>query len=248
MRRPLGDLGISQTPGGAAPADTHVAIVVPMSWAFNPKQFTVSMEHLDREGLRCSSVYVEADTIYKMRNEGVQRARALEATHILYADADMAFKPISLKQLLAHELPIVGGLCRARRPPFDATLWMEAGENKYYRIPPQGNGLLKVHATGGAFLLVQMSVFDELDRQFPGVPHFINRETFVVMRPSEDGEPEILGESEYMSEDIWFCRQAGKAGFELRVDQDLKIGHVVTAIIMDDDEHHPTIMVEKGVD
>src|SRR5574341_488017 len=34
-----------------------------------------------------------------------------DATHLLWIDDDMVFEPDALDRLLAHDLPIVGGLC-----------------------------------------------------------------------------------------------------------------------------------------
>lgn len=213
-----------------------VCTVVPLSWDFVPKQFHVSLVNLQRG--RGPVVYINADTIYKMRNKGVARAREHGARHLLFLDADMDFPADTLVRLMAHGKPIVGGLCRGRREPFAATIWDEAPDGKIYRMPPMDHGLRSVAFTGGACLLIDMEVFAALDRVFPGEPHFMNRECYA----SDYSEANMMGE------DFWFCMRARQAGYEVFVDQDLKVGHVTSAIITDDAEHRPTALFEKGSD
>jgi hypothetical protein len=224
----------------AASPRTDIAIVVPMSWDYEHKKFSVSLESLIRpEGLQVDIIRLNADTIYKMRHEGVKRARAMGAREVLFLDADMAFPKDTLVRLRSHGMDIVGGLCRQRRgPAFAACQWESALGGTWRFLEPHGDYPLRVAATGGACLLVQMSVFDEFERRWPGEWYFINRECL-------PDSPPVAGDC--MSEDVWFCRRAKEAGFDIWVDQGLRIGHITTAVIYDAEDHTPTVLLEQGV-
>jgi hypothetical protein len=212
-----------------------------MSWDYGHKKFSASLEGLAKpDGLQVDTIRVCADTIYKMRHEGVVRARQMGAREVLFLDADMAFPKDTLLRLRSHGLAIVGGLCRQRRgPTFAACQWTENEDRTAWRLlPPEGDRPLRVAATGGACLLIQMAVFDELERRWPGEWYFINRECL-------PGQEPVAGDC--MSEDIWFCRRAAEAGYEIWVDQGLKVGHITTAVIYDDENHNPTVLLEQGV-
>ena len=231
---------VTQPPPPPARAQTDIAIVVPMSWDYEHKKFSCSLEALVRpEGLQVDVIRLHADTIYKMRHEGVKRARAMGAREVLFLDADMAFPADTLLRLRSHGLDIVGGLCRRRRgPDFAACQWTTADDGAWRLLAPSGEHPVPVTATGGACLLVQMAVFDAMERRWPGEWYFINRECLPDTPPRAD---------ECMSEDIWFCRRAAEAGYQVYVDQGLRIGHITTAVIYDDDDHTPTVLLEQGV-
>ncbi len=205
------------------------AICVPMSWEHVPKRFVASLTGL-RKGEHLLS-YVNGDSIETMRNAGVQEARRHGCKQILFIDGDMTFPEHALEQLQAHDVPIVGGLCRQRRAPFAACMWNRTGTS-WGKPDVQECGLQAVDATGGAFLLVQMEVFRT-------VPEPWFRATRWDLR---------LPTHERLSEDIYFCDQARKAGLPVYVDVDLSIGHLVMAEIIDGEGHEPQVRLENASD
>uniref|UniRef100_A0A6M3J1N2 Glycosyltransferase n=1 Tax=viral metagenome TaxID=1070528 RepID=A0A6M3J1N2_9ZZZZ len=235
-----------QSGGGGTP---RVAVVTPMSWSHTPKVTHMALETLRMKHPTIATFYPESDTIGAMRNLGVRKVRKVGGfTHILFCDADMTWGHAGntmaedpLGQLLAHKVDVVGGLCRSRHSPFACTLW-EHRDDHYERVPPVGFGLVRYAATGGAFLLVRMEVFDELDKEFIGWPYFINRQELIV---NGEPPPELRRQ---LSEDLYFCEQVGKLGIPIYVDLDCRIGHVVTAIVSDDAKHNVAISFPKGED
>ncbi len=45
-------------------------------------------------------------------------------------------------------------------------------------------------------------------------------------RPGFWLEADVPGESEHMSEDVWFCRKARSLGYEVWVDPTIVVGHI----------------------
>lgn len=195
------------------PTQGQVTLAVPLNWDWISRDFFLSVC-----GLRGAEHIVcpDAHELYQMRNMAVEEAKKAGSQWLLFADADMAFPPTALQRLLSHRLPIVGGLCRQRRPPFEATLYKteETPEKLSYYAPFNpipGGGLVEVAGTGCGFLLIEMRVFDKLD-----APYFLPQ--------SSTGG---------LGEDLWFCEHARNAGFKIFVDQDVVIGHLVSAQVYD---------------
>lgn len=152
---------------------------------------------------------------------------------MLFVDSDMEFDPDVLVQMFAviedhPEVKILGGLCFAgghgeRMYP---TLYVLTSNDpikmdRLMKYPE--DGLVKVSATGAAFLLVHRQVYEEMWHKF----HLY-----------DDGTPnphpwykDSQAEGEEIGEDIWFCLQAGMLGYDVWVHTGIKIGHVKTFVL-----------------
>jgi GT2 family glycosyltransferase len=196
--------------------DPVVALCMPIGPEGIAREFFDSYRILDRARIKWHHITVSGERVDVARN--LITAEALshpEITHLLWIDADMVFRPDSLRRLLRHDLDIVGGLCFDRRHPYKPVIarlydpgwgfdpntlgWL-------YDYPP--DDLFEVDATGGAFLLVKREVFEKIG--------------------SEDWWTPIAG---WQAEDLSFCKRARDAGFRLFVDTGCKIGHVGRTIV-----------------
>lgn len=130
-----------------------------------------------------------------------------DVTHVLWLDADMMPPSDAVRRLLAHDLPIVGGLCHGRRAPtFAPILLYREGEEYEYRYDfPRG--LVEVDATGAAFLLVKREVFEKIDDAYP--------------TPGE-GPFSNLG----WGEDVAMCFRAKECGYKVFVDTTVEVKHL----------------------
>ena len=212
----------NSAPPAQKAAKPNVQIIVPMGWDYSPKLFNRSLDALHLwEG--CKKTNIEGGgTIYKMRNAGIRCAKQQGCDAVLFIDADMTFEPDALERIVSHDKPIVGGFCRKRRKPFGSVLYRYVEELDQFTLieAPEGDGLIEVDATGGAFLYVKMEVFDELERQ--GKPWFINKEIY---------EEDCIRDEDFMGEDLYFFRQILETDYPVYVDLGLKVGHLAHAII-----------------
>lgn len=137
-------------------------------------------------------------------------------THLLFIDDDMIFEPDAFERLLAHDLPIVGGLCHNRRPPYMPILMREydGGYAFVYDYDREidARGLIEVDATGAAFLLVQKEVFERIATE-------LKEDPFAIRGPGED---------------ISFCLRAKELGYKIFVDTTVEIGHVGEVVVGSD--------------
>jgi hypothetical protein len=153
---------------------------------------------------------------------------------LLMVDSDMVWRPEALDLLFesadAVERPIVGGLCFAGQSP--ATMYPTI-----YRFDRDDEGritldkeadyprdqLVKVGATGGAFLLVHRTVFLRMSQPHPKgfgtMPDgaLNSYPWFVEGHVDKHGRP--------FGEDIAFCMRANALGIPVHVDTRAKVSH-----------------------
>lgn len=145
---------------------------------------------------------------------------------LLFIDADMAFDTDAISQLLADahpELrPIVGGLCFAGRRgnPIVPTLWRLDEEGDYQRILEYPEGVIKLDATGAAFLLVHQLALRKIGTVFAKLPNGIPSAYPWMVEGVTTKTGEALGE------DVAFCARANVCGIPIHVDTRVKCGHI----------------------
>lgn len=134
-------------------------------------------------------------------------AKQQGATHILWLDSDMRFPKETLHMLLRHEKAIVGCNYVARRLPHSMTARLDGAP---LVSPKDATDLVEVEHLGFGVLLTEIGVFDG------DGPHFA-----FGWQKTKEGEIQPIGE------DVFFCRNARKAGHQIWVDQELSrsIGH-----------------------
>lgn len=137
-------------------------------------------------------------------------------THYLHLDSDIAFEVEDVMRLLAHDVPIVSGAYayRGDREKATAGFWaISEGDTGAYVSLSKG-GLQRVDWCGAGFLLVKREVFEQL--KCPWFCHPLS--TF------EHGGVSYSIES---GEDQGFCIKAARAGYEILLDSDCVVSHII---------------------
>ena len=167
--------------------------------------------------------YVRGYTVDRARNLCVHKAKQAEATHILFVDNDVTFKPEYLDYLVEHDLPVVMGYYNHRPSDPEDTLvrtnLCKMGQVNYIeQITPdemrealdEGYELVQTKGGGLGFTLVDMEVFRKLR-----YPYFL----FVT-----------YGDGQSLSEDLFFCEQCARAGIDVYADPRCYCGHMFREI------------------
>lgn len=145
--------------------------------------------------------------LHKNREDVAKHAIKEGYSHIFFVDSDMCFAAEVLKRLLEDDKDIVGVHYNCRHLPLVSTVKITDDDGKLVakteEIP---HALFKVHAVGTGCVLIKTSVFEKIEK-----PWFWY---------GDIDKPET-----YTGEDIWFCRQAAKAGIDTWVDGNLQVGH-----------------------
>lgn len=133
-------------------------------------------------------------------------------SHILFVDSDVLARHSTIRKLLAHDKDIVAGVypmmqrCRIS--------WCLSREERYTPLPINElpNNLFKAKFVGCGMMLVKMEVFDKLKWPYwkdvfaPGI--------------------KIVGE------DLYFCKMAREAGYDIWVDPKIKCNHFRTTDLL----------------
>ena len=139
--------------------------------------------------------------IHENREEVVLAAQKGGYSHLFFVDWDMILGQSVPKRLLEHNKNIVAALYRVKTIPTRPVTLMEDGRQMTMEEIPKE--LFKCYATGAGAMMIKMSVFDKIER-----PWF-----------SHDPTSKIEGE------DVWFCKKAREAGFNIFVDPNIPTNH-----------------------
>jgi len=168
--------------------------------------------------------------ISRARNQVTEAFLSTKFDWLWMVDSDMTFDPDAVVNLLSaaevDERPIVGGLCFAAFPTdggyaIHPTIYQFTGKGMATATGYPENTVMRVDATGAAFLLVHRSVFERFPREGP-LPWFAETIT-------EDGE-------RLRGEDVTFFKRCQGLGIPVYVHTGVKTGHV-KQLVLDEDRY-----------
>ncbi len=180
--------------------NTKVVIGVPCSDSAAMKARTahsIGCAIIRAEGLVADFLLRMSCDIVSNRTWLVNEAIKNGGTHILFVDSDMIFPPDVVKQLLAHEKEIVGVEYNKREFPLTGV---------YKPLTEKADTLYKADHVGLGLTLIDLKVFEKMKAGW-----------FNFGRDSQGAL--VLGE------DVWFCKSAQDAGFDVWIDPTIKVGH-----------------------
>jgi hypothetical protein len=176
-------------------------------------------------GKKLDQVVIKGSVLTMQRNEAVQRMRG---RFLLFIDDDMVWRPDAIGRLIAgyEELRVegpmpfmLGALCFRRQAPYQPTLYVRESPTAgaYNYLERWDEGYVEVDATGCAFLLIPVEVFEVI----AGTP----------MPPYEErtkmpGLPSFFRWATHYGEDLQFCQDAKAAGVKVFVDTRIEVGHM----------------------
>jgi hypothetical protein len=151
------------------------------------------------------------------RNHAVKLAYSLfpDFTHLLWLDSDICAPLDSLERLLAHDVPIVGGLYHKKGAPFDPVAYdLETDEHgsshatyeRTSKLDLTTDALYPVDGLGLGLTLIHRSVFDAVVSKM--LPDIWFQTTLSY------------------GEDVWFCHWAKQLGFRAYLDTSIRCTHV----------------------
>jgi hypothetical protein len=172
-------------------------------------EFTRSLMVLERpQGTQLAFVY--GAYIQANRDELVRQMLASNAQWLFMVDDDHTFDRRLLINLLDRQVPVVGALAVARKPPYFICAFSETDRRSGRSVGMPMHGfrfeMQEVAAVGTGAILVRRAVFEALDP-----PWFAS---------SYDEE------GNNVSEDVSFCERAREAGFGVWLDGTQQLGHL----------------------
>lgn len=173
------------------------------------RSFWPAIQLMDGEG-HVTLEYTKYMNTPNARNELVKRCLDGSYSHLFFMDSDMSFPPYTLSRLLNHDKDIVGGLYTVKTPPFNTVAFLDedTGAKEWTSWNPENMQLKKVAGLATGCMLVKRQVLEALEW-----PYFEYR-------------PDPEGRHKFMSEDVVFCIDARKKGFEIWCDPTVLCGHM----------------------
>ena len=152
---------------------------------------------------------------------------------LFFLDSDVILPKDALQKLMSHNLPLVCGLYKAKKPNgFFWAAWMKGkapdGKDAFVPIATWNGRLFEVDVIGTGCMLIHRSVFEGI-RAKTDLPFFMwSKERNPALLDKMNLPDPMMRE---ISEDFWFCLLAKHNGFKVVVDGDVKCGHISTVKI-----------------
>ena len=191
-------------------SNLRLGIGIPCSFSFVPISFVYSFLYMERPDF--TLIHADNGPIDTLRNDIVEKALALNITHLIMMDVDQVYPPQTITKLLAHKLPVVGAKVNRRYPPFDPII-MKITDQGYHPIDDyKKDSLTECDATGTGCIMYSMEVFRKLSYPW-----------FRFQKNPENGMT--------IGEDIGLCQDLKEAGYKIYVDTSIEVGHLTTMIV-----------------
>ena len=182
--------------------ETRIALGLATTGTIKTKTVFSILRMMKRSKLDWDIITKESSILHYNREHICQQAIEGGASHVLFIDSDMQFEWDAAEKLLKHNKDIIGVPYNMRELPLKTTMKIHAEDG----IIQEAHGdLMKIAAVATGFMLIKTSVFPKLTK-----PWFFWE---------FDGEVR-------MGEDVFFCRNARNAGFEIWADLSQKVGHI----------------------
>lgn len=212
--------------------------VYPEAYMNHVGQLLNEIRQSNESGLQIEFAPMIRSSIVCARNELVRQAMKRQCTHLFFMDDDMLMPDGAIHKLVQANKPIVSGLCFLRTPPHFPSMFMDpdASDGKIFYIShwPE-KGMVKVDNIGSACVLVRTDVFQKVmemevagdELECPSCNHKFHDKP---LKPAGDDLWYLYGHArpgEYtVGEDVFFCKLARQAGFEVWVDTSVEFGHI----------------------
>ena len=185
---------------------------------FHRSLLTSTIELL-AEGIALESEILENQSLLPLaRNTLLNEAYKRKPDDIIWIDTDMVWEPDTLRQLLKHDVDVVGSACRKKIPDnvqFNFQLFKEKS------FEPDEKGLIEVRRLGTGFLRMSRKAYTHLwenDKKYE-VQGVMGSNVFEIG---------IWQGRELLSEDFIVCEKLAERGFKVFMDPNLTVGHVGT--------------------
>lgn len=152
----------------------------------------------------------------------------IQSSHLLFIDADMAFQPELIMDMIRFNQPLVGALCPKKKQPIEFAGRAKVGNARLV------NGFMEVSGIGGAIMLISRDVVTAMLQKWPELSdtktvqnhaakgildeNGVNRLIKVFNKLHIDGEE--------FSEDLSFCHRWTQCGGEVWANITHTVGHV----------------------
>lgn len=189
-----------------------------VSAGFHRALLTSTIELLD-EGIALESEVLENQSLLPLaRNTLLNEAYKRKPDDIIWIDNDMVWEPDTIRQLLKHDVDVVGSACR-KKVPDNIQFNFQLFNNRPF--DPNEKGLIDVRRLGTGFLRMSKKAYTALwenDKKYE-IQGVVGSHVFEIG---------IWQGRELLSEDFIVCEKLINLGFNIYMDPKLRVGHIGT--------------------
>lgn len=185
--------------------DVKIAIAMPLVESIKMQTVISMLGMVSSAKHAIDFVFIKDSQVHESRRRAVLEAQSIGASHIFFFDSDMKIEPDAIERLLSYQKEIVGVNYHAKSLPLRSVIKFQDETGKVVQAEVPQKSLFRCFAIGTGAVLIDMKVFDKLER-----PWFFY----------DDPDKMI------MTEDIWFCRQAQRAGIEVWCTSEIECLHI----------------------
>jgi hypothetical protein len=183
---------------------------------------------LRREGVPVGVMFVSGDSLVQRgRNKLVAEFMTGPASHLLFIDADIEWKPQDVLRLIGHGRDMIcGAYPKKQFPPVFALLPRLDAEGRSRRDPRTGAVEIEAAATG--FLMIRRQVFARMMQAYPELRYQAYRSDGISEAAREFTYSLfecITTAGAYYSEDYGFCLRWRHIGGDVWVDPAIELVH-----------------------
>lgn len=185
--------------------------VVPASFFVN---FINRIHELYEQNKFDVQIYMRASTIVdKARNELVNMALKDNCDYVLFIDSDMLIPGGAVDKLIEMNVDIASGLYFAKGKPYLPVARIKEGDKHFFLEDFEFNQIMKVQGVGMGCCLIKTKVFKDLE-----FPYFK-----LEWRETDGIKYQI-------AEDLYFCDEAVKKGYDIHLNTGVLCEHFGTEV------------------
>lgn len=234
--------------------DVKLAIATPCYGGQCSNYFSFSLYYLGSllHELQIQNVLMMSSNeslITRARNRLVRMFLDTDATHLLFIDSDIQFKPFDVVRMLLHKKPVVCGSYPlknifledlADKPPMSLDEVKRTACRYVINLQPEDqhnisktnepvkisteDGLVAIQDAGTGFMLIERHVIEKIIEAYPEIEYISEcdqRTWYAVFDCIIDKESK-----RYLSEDYTFCRRWQALGGKVWLDTDIILDHI----------------------
>lgn len=153
----------------------------------------------------CEYIFERTIGIHRARRNIVRNA---SGEYVFFLDSDVLCPIDGLLRLLEDGKDIVSGLYFKSTFPHTPQMYRKVGEDRYSPILDYDEGIVEVDGIGLGCCLIKKSVFESIPEPWFDLPALSD-----------------------LSEDLYFCERAKRAGYTIYVDTRVKCGHISEVVV-----------------
>lgn len=206
--------------------------------------------HARHEGMTVYFAEVGSADVAGNRNIIIEKALEIKANYVMFVDDDMVCPVDGITRLIKADKDIISGLCCKRAAPYEPVVFLRNHESLLYNHAKKWahDRVMEVDAAGAAFVLVKTSALKKMGKPYFSFAPFwmveqndeykrvydminrgnMSRDEMLQLVETSQKKIEVLREKldRQVSEDVYFCNRAQKAGLKIWVDTGCVVGHL----------------------